>query len=478
MEKRENFVVFGTALFSFCIYTKSDKMEVISMDNQSIPVMIKNDLYDAIDRSEKQYINEQKESALLHFETKYANYTRTRKLDFNTMAKLLISMQGGCIDKELHEAGLKVSASAFVQRRKQLSWLDFERIFENFVPEKKELKTYKGYRVLAVDGSALNIARNPKSESFMINKNAPKGYNQLHVNPLYDVMNKLYVSCIIQPQPKVDEIGALAFMLSWYGFDEKTLIVADRGYESYNTFAHFMELGANAKFLIRVKQNKSAMREIAKLPMTELDTNVSFTITTTQTKKDKENGYIFVQKRKNAKRAYSAKTKNARWEYKSPYPMTFRVVRFKLSTGEYETLATNLPKSFTLQEIKELYHARWGIETAFRELKYSIGLINLHGKGDEFAKQEIFASMIMSNFCSRIVNQCVLEKKETNAHEYRVNMKMAIYLCKKFLRTENADGGQLMEDIARYTEAVRPDRADERNIRAKSFVGFVYRVAA
>lgn len=57
-------------------------------------------------------------------------------------------------------------------------------------------------------------------------------------------------------------------------------------------------------------------------------------------------------------------------------------------------------------------------------------------------------------------------------------MKRAVYLCRKFLRAENADGGQLVEDIARYTEAVRPDRADERNIKAKSFVGFVCRVAA
>ena len=53
----------------------------------------------------------------------------------------------------------------------------------------------------------------------------------------------------------------------------------------------------------------------------------------------------------------------------------FRVVRFLLDTGEYETLATSLPRSITLSEIKELYHARWGIETAFRELKYGIGLV-------------------------------------------------------------------------------------------------------
>lgn len=76
--------------------------------------------------------------------------------------------------------------------------------------------------------------------------------------------------------------------------------MADREYESYNTFAHFIEIGTNAKYLIRVKQNRLAMREIAKLPMEELDITVSFTLTTTQTKADKENNYIYIQTRKNA----------------------------------------------------------------------------------------------------------------------------------------------------------------------------------
>ena len=35
-----------------------------------------------------------------------------------------------------------------------------------------------------------------------------------------------------------------------------------------------------------------------------------------------------------------------------------------------------------------------------------------------------------------------------------------------------------MRQIARYTEPVRPGRQDERNLRAKSFIGFCYRVAA
>lgn len=405
------------------------------------------------------------------------DFTRKRVLTMDKTISLLLSMQGGSLKKELHEAGIDVTASAFVQQRKKIPWIVFDDVFEYFNNRCKDIKTYKGYRVLAADGTTVNMARNPKSESFMQNAGNPRGYNQLHVNPLYDVLNKTYVHSVIQPQPRQDEVGALAFMLWFHDFEEKTLIVADRGYESYNTFAYFQE-SPKVDFLIRVKQDRSAMREIGKLPMRELDTDVSFTITTTQTKADKENGYILVQTRKNKDRAYSENTKASRWDFPSPYPMKFRVVRILLDTGEYETLATSLPRSFTPAEIKELYHARWGIETAFRELKYGIGLVNLHGKSDDFVKQEIFAAMTMSNFCSRIINEVIVPKKTGNIYEYQVNRTMAMDLCRKFFRTPDTDSAKLMKDIAKYVEPVRPCRRDARNIRAKSFAGFIYRVSA
>lgn len=219
-------------------------------------------------------------------------FSRNRILDVETMLKLLISMQGGSLQKELHEAGISATASAFVQSRKKLSWMDFEKVLDVFNAYHPDAKTYKGYRILAVDGTAVNMPRNPKSDSYMCNKSVPKGYNQLHVTPLYDVLNKTYIHCVIQPQPKQDEVGALKFILDWYGVQKKTLIVADRGFESYNLLAHFQE--KQIDYLIRVKQERTAMREVAKLPMKELDTDISFTITTTQTNKDKENGYIFL----------------------------------------------------------------------------------------------------------------------------------------------------------------------------------------
>lgn len=337
-------------------------------------------------------------------ETVNTNFTRKRVLTMEKTINLLLSMQGGSLKKELYESGTDVTTSAFVQQRKKIPWIVFEDAFENFNRRCKDTKTYKGYRVLAVDGTCVNMARNPKAESFL-------------------------------ERPSVD-------------------------------------------FLVRVKQDRSAMREIAKLPMMELDTDVSFTITTTQTRADKENGYILVQTRKNKDRVYSDKTRAGRWDFPSPYPMKFRVVRILLDIGEYETLSTSLPRSFTPAEIKELYHARWGIETAFRELKYGIGLVNLHGKSDDFVRQEVFTAMMMSNFCSRVTNEVMLKKKPTNIHEYQVNRTMAMDLCRKFFRTPDGDEAKLLRDIARYTEPVRPGRRDSRNIRAKSFAGFIYRVSA
>ena len=437
----------------------------------STPNVLKENLDSAI----QEVVSDFKEN--YHINNHNSDFSRKRVLTMETVINLLLSMQGGSLKKELYDAGVSVSASAFVQQRDKIPWTVMEEIFESFNSKCKDTKTYKGYRVLAIDGTTINMARNPKSDSFVINNSTPKGYSQLHVNPLYDVLNKTYQYCVIQPQPQQDEVGALLFMMKWYEFKEKTLIVADRGYESYNIFAHIQNT-PNTDFLIRVKQDRTAMREIGKLPMTELDTDVSFTITTTQTKEDKENGYILLQTRKKEDRIYSSKTRAGRWDFPSPYPMKIRVVRFKLDTGEYETLATSLPRSITLAEIKELYHARWGIETAFRELKYGIGLVNLHGKKDDFVRQEIFSAMIMSNFCSRIVNEVVVRKNDANIHEYKVNMTMAIHICRQFFRTKDADAKKLLQDIARYTEPVRPGRRDERNIKAKTFVGFIYRVSA
>ena len=402
-------------------------------------------------------------------------FSRKSPLSAETMIRLLIGAEGGSLDKVLHDAGIEVTASAVSQRRNQISPDVFRNAFDRFNSASTDSELYRGYRLLAVDGTAVNLPRNPKSPSFVCNPGIPKGVNQLHVTPLYDILNRTFNDVTIQPEPKKDEINAMVAMLQHNTFDEKTLIIADRGFESYNLIAHFMET-PNVDFLIRVKQDHSAMREIARLPMVSLDSDIQFTITTTQTNEDKRNHHIFLQVPKKSKPG--SKTHRSRWDFPSPYPMRFRICRFQLDNGEFETVATSLPRSFTAEDIKELYHLRWGIETSFRDLKYTLGLMNLHGKSDAFAEQEIYASMTAFNYTSRVCGQVVVRQPTEGIYAYKVNFKMAVALCKESIRGRDADCDKLQRDIARYTVPIRPGRQDQRDLRVKGFPGFVYRVAA
>ena len=141
-------------------------------------------------------------------------------------------------------------------------------------------------------------------------------------------------------------------------------------------------------------------------------------------------------------------------------------------------MATSLPASFTLDNIKALYHLPWGLETAFRDWLYSVGIVNLHGKSDAFEEQEIYSNLTAFNFTSRVCREVVVRQPKAGVYAYKVNFKMAVTLCREFIRTPNRDGEKLLKEIARYSVPIRPGRQDQRDLKVKGFPDFVYRVAA
>ena len=375
--------------------------------------------------------------------TNGAAFSRKRKLPLDTILKFFIAAEGGSLAKELHRAGIKATPAAVSQRRAEIPPTAFREVFERFnaATVHTDTEKFRGYRVLAVDGSAVNIPFNSDADSFLRVATHPKGgYNALHISPLFDVLNKTFVDLRVQPESRMDEIGALIDLLRKHDFQEKTLILADRGYESYNLLAHLLEK-PHVAFAVRVKQHHGALREVAKLPMLNLDCDITFTLTTTQTNADKEKRHIYLQVPQKSKAG--SKTKPTRWDFPSPYPMRLRIVRFMLPSGEFETIATNLPRDFTPEDIAALYHSRWEIETGFRNAKYSIGLTNLHGRCDAFCEQEVYAALTAFNFVSRVSRAAVIRQPESGVYAYKVNFKMATMLCREYLRTPNADGDKL-----------------------------------
>lgn len=158
--------------------------------------------------------------------------------------------------------------------------------------------------------------------------------------------------------------------------------------------------------------------------------------------------------------------------------MRLRVVRGRLPNGDLETLLTSLPREeFSAAEIMELYKLRWREEIFFRHIKYDCGASRMKCKNEDYSRQELYGHFIASAAVWKIINGIVLEQNPNNAYEYKINIKMATYLVKKFLATPNASGEQLIADMSRYLVQVKPDRANVRNLRPTSFVPFNYRVA-
>ena len=55
---------------------------------------------------------------------------------------------------------------------------------------------------------------------------------------------------------------------------------------------------------------------------------------------------------------------------------------------------------------------RRGIETSFRNLKHTPGLLHLHAKKVEFVLREIFAKLTMYNFCELITQSVVIRQAQ------------------------------------------------------------------
>jgi len=421
-------------------------------------------------------IGEMAASPALFVKNPGKDFTRNRKLSFETVVQLIISMGGNSIYKELLESqGFDVTTattSAFVQQRDKILPFAFEFLLHEFTESHTDMKTYRGYRLLASDGSDLQFATDPENpDTYFQNRPGEKGFNLLHLNALYDLCNRLYVDSLIQPRKSENEGKALVDMVDRSRIKEKVILVADRGYESYNNFAHLEKKGWS--YVIRVKDlGSNGILSGLSLPDGEFDIPIRRILTRKQTKDVKAHPEL-----------YRFLPVNSTFDFLDLYenkffPISFRVVRFKISSDSYETVITNLDAlGFPPDELKKIYRMRWGIETSFRELKYAVGLTNFHAKKQEYIIQEIFARILMYNFSEMITFHVVISKADTK-HTYQVNFTVAIHICKHFLRCpNNVPPPDIEALIQKNILPVRPDRHDKRNIRSQSAVSFLYRVA-
>lgn len=408
------------------------------------------------------------------FTENVSDFSRNRKLNFKTVMMNVICMETGSLKDELlklNEYSIATpTASAFIQARSKIKVSAFKTLFDNFNQVTHVTKTYKGYRLLAIDGSELPIDNTiyDQDTTVLLPGKIDQTYSAFHLNACYDLLEYTYENLIIQGEAKKDENKAFCQLVDNYK-GKKAIFIADRNYESYNGFEHVTQ--ANNKYLIRIKDihSKTSMaRTFGPYNEEEFDLDVHRILTLKSTKEIINNPQI-----------YKYIPTNMRFDFlnkeKLYYDFNCRIVRFKLDNGSYECIVTNLSREeISIEEIKELYHMRWGIETSFREVKYAIGLNALHSKKRKLIKQEIYARLLLYNFSQRIIAKVKITKKDRQKYEYQVNFTRAFHIIRNFLKKK---GGNPPIDnlIAKEILPVRPGRANTRKVRPKTVVCFNYR---
>jgi hypothetical protein len=410
----------------------------------------------------------------------HTDFTRKRKFTMERILSGIIGMESGSLTNELldlfNASTDTPTASAFIQQRSKIKPEAFETIFKNF--SKEIMKSFDDdMPIFAIDGSKIQIATNPSDvDSYFPGSNGQKPYNLLHLNGLFDLNHCVYSDAVIQKSKQSNEHKALTEMVDRSNI-AKALVIADRGYESYNNLAHIQEKGWF--YLIRIKDGIHGIKEGLDLPLEDtFDVDISLKLTRKQTKETKElfkarNHYRFVPSK--VVMDYLPQ-KNKKADPIKFYELSFRIVRFQITEDTYETVITSLERNdYPAKRLKELYASRWGIETSFRDLKYTIGMLDFHSKKVMCIQQEIYAHLIMYTFAEMITAHVVIENMQRK-HTYKANFSVATHMCRLFYlrKTTSPD---LEAIIAKNLIPIRPDRHRGRNLCGKIYHSFLYRVA-
>lgn len=408
------------------------------------------------------------------------DFTRTRKISFADLILLYLSMEAETLKMELlryfsFDPAAVPSNSAFIQQRNKLLPDVFPSLFYKFNAHFHPSLYHEKYQLIACDGSDFSYTRDPSETEcyFPPNGTSTNGYNQIILVALYDILSQRFCDAIIQPGRKRNEYLALAQLEQRFpASDSVPIFIADRGFASYNVFAHAQERGFC--FLIRANDKRFSRLLGSDFPDQEcFDLQIHRILTRSNSRRKRlhpelEEQYRFISHEVSFDFIESGSGVE--------YPISLRVLRFKISEEGYENIITNLPADqFPMEEIKKIYHLRWDIETSFRELKYILGASRFHSKKKDFLEMEIWARLILYNFCSIITAHVAVEEKDSK-HTYQVNVTVAYKICRHFLGIHSGEDPPDIEGlIGQNLLPVRPERNYSRHKRFRAPVSFTYR---
>ncbi len=299
------------------------------------------------------------------------------------------------------QARLKINPDAFVELNNDC----VNHFYSNY-----HVKKWKGYRLIAVDGSQVILPKTVQT----INEFGEYTSNRMNktvvlarISKAYDVLNKVSIDAKLV-NLKVGEHALANQHLKFCGNGD--LILLDRGYPSFDLFKNI--LATSSHFCARV-------------------TISSWNVAKELVESGKKEIIAEIEPGNDLKRKY--KKQNIVVE-----PIKCRFVCVELPSGEKEVLITSLldRKKYKYVIFKRLYHLRWDIEESFKKDKHRLQLENFSGKTITAIYQDFYANILIGNITSILssfLDDEIDRKTNKTKYKYQINITTSLAKVKETL---------------------------------------------
>ena len=279
-------------------------------------------------------------------------------------------------------------------------------------------KEYKGFRLYGGDGSDFEIPDFEEVRRDFGIKDTPK-YRKpamAKFSSIMDLLNGFILDGIIgnYKQAELPLMHQNLDNIQDLIIPEKSIFIFDRGYNAMELYAHIMSI--NSYFIVRLK-DKSYIDE--RYTIKENDSEIKIKLT-----KDR------------IKKFHNPSLKE---EYGKEEHLNLRILTIELDNGKTETLLTNIfNKEFQIEDFKELYNLRWGIETNYNTMKNRLNIENYSGKKRITIEQDIYSKFLKynifqyyENYFALLINRIKRQKGKSGL--FKVNQAHLIRKLKKYL---------------------------------------------
>lgn len=332
----------------------------------------------------------QNDNLLDSFRKSGRDFTRNRKLPFERLVLLIAKLCKKTLSIELEKFFEELgdpdtcSVSAFTQQRIKLKssffyWWNKVLLSSYYhYAGMDDIKRWKGFRVVAADGSNVSLINTPALNShFGGANNQSCSFVQAKTFYYYDVLNELVLLPRIMPY-RYGEVPMAYDAIDQ--LEEDMLVIYDRNFCSYKMFALHLWAEKEIKFVIRGKDNHNMIREF--VAGGKQSAVVYLSPGLAAIKGLEESGFVVTKQTL----------------------LKVRLVRVELEKI-VEVLVTNLweEAGHPDSEFKALYFLRWGVETNISIQKNILQLEAFSGLTVESVEQDFYATVFMTNLHSVLI---------------------------------------------------------------------------